>query len=289
MHYLDFATSGEYALHIVNDAAMKDDATMIFEMKLGRFDGADLSAVGLATFEPNAFVLSLPGLAGGESGFARVVSAVGPEIEQGITRAGYLLGGWIDAGALHVFSRLFEFRGPYQLRGARVALRARDPVQAALHAAIEGTQAPLIVRPKELLPLLTSGQVDAVVATAADVDRFGWQGYIERVNDLELNHDVGALVFSSSLLESLPADLREMFLNGARRSSQNLSSQAHADGVDEYERFSAGLTHFEPNEPQRLQWEAVKRRAIEVLARGTLDRSLVDRALAARGLPRLSH
>src|SRR5262249_26469361 len=138
-----------------------DERDVVRKMKLGQLDGAALSAIGLGLIQPQVLVLELPYLFTSDEQIDRVRMRLGPELEAGFERAGYVLVSWGDIGWGHTYFTA-AITGPDDVARIKFWEWPDDPISREMFAVLGLNGVPLGL--PDVLAALQTGTIQACAA-----------------------------------------------------------------------------------------------------------------------------
>jgi TRAP-type C4-dicarboxylate transport system substrate-binding protein len=280
---LDKKTEGKLKVQMFFNGVQGNEDAMVSKMKTGQLDGAALTSVGLSYIYKNVLVLQLPGVMTKWSELDQVRDALQPDLEAGLKTAGFRVVGWGDVGLVHMFSKGFDVRRPEDLKNKRPATWRNEPMGPAIFSAI-GNVVPVVVDPMEVLQALRSGSVNAISAPALAAEQLQWTPYLDRVDDQVSVCAVGAMLFRTGALESLPPDLLKTFEELQKRASEQQLNRIRKLDDEAYQRILQKMTLVKRTQAERDEWEKLLRKVVKSLAHGTFDKALVNKVLKIRGM-----
>src|SRR5437868_10051654 len=269
----------EYALDLnfFWNGQQGDEAAMVTKMKSGQLDGAAITAVGLGQIHPPILVLQLPGLFTTWEKLDKAREALRGDFEKALDSAGFALPGWGDVGLSRRLSKGFAVASPNDLKGKKPYVWREDPILPAMMQVIGGvTPVPLGV--PEVLPNLNTGAIDVVTAPALAAEQLQWASRLDNINTQVVASSIGALVFSKSKLDQLPADLRALLLETGKVAGQALTTRIRNEDAAAFGRLKGKMTVSTPTDAQAAEWAEVWKQTRARLAQGTFPKDLVEKA-----------
>ncbi len=276
-------TSGKLELEIYFNGVQGNEDAMVSKMKTGQLDGAAITSLGLSMIYKSVLVLQLPGVLTKWSELDEVRDKLEPDIDAHIKAAGFEVVGWGDVGLVRQFSRGFEIHRPADVKDKRPAVWRNEPTQPAVYAAI-GNIVPVPVDVMEMLPALRSGSVNLIAAPALAAEQLQWTPYLDHVNSEVITCALGALIFKSGALESLPADMKATWDDIQTRVSQTQQGRIRKLDDEAYARIAQKMGVVRYTQAEHDEWEKLLRKVVKGLARGTYDKTLVNKVLGMRGM-----
>jgi TRAP-type C4-dicarboxylate transport system substrate-binding protein len=254
-----------------------DEAAMVTRMKSGQLDGAAITAVGLSQIHPPILVLQLPGLFTTWEKLDKAREALRGDFERALDAAGFVLPGWGDVGLSRRISRGFAVASPGDLRGKKPYVWREDLIMPALMQVIGGvTPVPLGV--PEVLPNLNTGAVDVITAPALAAEQLQWASRLDTINTQVVSATIGALVFTKTKLDSLPADLRTIMLDTGKVAAAALTTRIRNEDAAAFGRLRSKMTVSTSTDAQLAEWADIFKQTRARLAQGTFPKDLVEKA-----------
>ena len=256
--------------------AAGDERTVVRKLRDGQLDGAMLTAVGLGAIAREVLILQAPGLITTYPELDRVRRRLRPELDAAFTREGFTMLGWGDAGRIRLFSTQTIER-PADLRSARPWVWRDSATMGAFFRAAGASGVPLGVM--EVLPALSTGMVDTVIASSVSAIAMQWHGRLRTMSRQASGVVVGGVVIKTSALAQIPEDLRTYLREQSvsnesefRRAGRRLDARAARE-------LSRRLTVVDLD-GHRTAWQAVAERARQELVGRLYTQAQVDRVRA---------
>jgi TRAP-type C4-dicarboxylate transport system substrate-binding protein len=247
-------TNGELQLDFQWNGQAGDEVLMVQKIRSGQLDGAAVTAVGLAqTGVTDVLVFQMPGLFANWGKLDSARNAMKADFDSQFQSKGFTVLGWGDVGAAKTMSVGFEVHHPQDLQGKGCYFLAGDPVGPKIFAAIGGIT-PKQVTVNEILPNLTNGSISVLTVPPLAAEQLQWASRVTHVNMMTTAFGIGAIIMSSSRMQSLPQNLKDV-LNGRgaeaadrlTKSIRNLDAQAFA-------RMKTTKTAYEPSDAEKNEW-----------------------------------
>ncbi|HVW26040.1 MAG TPA: TRAP transporter substrate-binding protein DctP [Polyangiaceae bacterium] len=275
-------TDGKLELQIYFNGVQGNEDAMVSKIKTGQLDGAAITAVGLSLIYKSVLVLQLPGVLTSWDQLDKVRAQIQPSLDAGIKAAGFNIVGWGDVGLVRQFTKGFEIHHPDDVKNKRPAVWRNEPTGPALYATI-GNVVPVPVDAMEMLPMLRSGNVNVIAAPALAAEQLQWTPYLDHVNDNVIVCALGGLIFKAGVLESLPADMKATWDELEKRATASQQGRIRKLDDEAYSRIQQKMTLVKLTQAEHDEWEKLLRRVVKQLARGTYDKTLVNKVLTMRG------
>jgi TRAP-type transport system periplasmic protein len=251
-------THGRVKLKFQPGAIAGDERDMVRLMRQGRVQGAALTGQGVGLLQPEVRIIDLPFLMRSEAELEYVRKVMGDQLRQKVEERGFVVLAWGDAGWAYVFSeKQLHTREAFQK--AKVWAWTDDPVVRALLQAFGVTGVPLGV--PDVLPALTTGQIDVVYGSALTTLTLGWYRKVKYFIDVPLAYVTGAMVLSKAELEKLEPDDQRALLETARSMEFKLLRSARDGNIAAMSQLrKAGIqaVKLQPSVVEQYRSDAVK-------------------------------
>jgi TRAP-type C4-dicarboxylate transport system substrate-binding protein len=269
-------TNQGVSLRIYAGGVQGDDAEVVRKIRSGRLDGATITSVGLAQIHRPALVFQMPGTYLTYEQLDAARTALGPEVDAGIERAGFHMLGWADIGQARLFSNA-PVRRPSDLADKKVWARTDDLVLPALFEVVRTTAVPLSV--PEVLGGLQTGRVDTFFSPPMVAIALQWSSRARTVTDIPMSIVIGGTVIGDRAFQRLsPEEQAILKETGAqfhllgRRNSRAAEREA-LDAV-----VQRGVQLVTTTDADRNEWRRVGAQVRQRLAARIADAALVERA-----------
>ncbi len=278
-------TNGELQIDYQWNGQAGDEALMVQKIRTGQLDAAAVTALGLAqTGVMDVLLFELPGLFTSWAKLDVAREAVRAELEQQFDSKGFTILGWGDIGALKTMTVGFEVHHPADLRGKSVVFFQGDPIQPRVFSAIGGIT-PKQLSIMEVLPALTGGSIDVLVAPPLAAEQLQWSSRITHISTETLAFGVGALITSSARMRQLPANLREAILRRSREATERLNGVVRNMDAQAFARMKASKTAYSPTDADRSEWRDVFLKVGQQLRGSLFTPALFDKVVRLAANP----
>ncbi|HEY2370100.1 MAG TPA: hypothetical protein VGH87_27065, partial [Polyangiaceae bacterium] len=131
-----------------------------------------------------------------------------------------------------------------------------DPIQPMLFSLI-GDVTPKQLGVPEILPGLTSGSINVVIAPPLAAEQLQWASRLDNINNAVAGLGIGALAFSSNKIKSLPADAQNILIQTGGIAGQALTTRIRNEDDAAFGRLKARMTSFDPTPAEVQAWTKV--------------------------------
>jgi len=250
-------TGGELVLDFQWNGSAGDDVLMVQKVRAGQLDGAAVTALGLAqTGVKDILLFQLPGLFQNWAKLDAARDATKDEFAKQFEQKGFAIVGWGDVGALKTMSVGFQVHHPSDFQGKNPCFFTGDSISPKLFDAIGGIT-PKQLGITEVLPGLTAGAINVITAPPLGAEQFQWASHVTDVNSESVAYAIGAIVVSSSRLQSLPPKLRDSLLARGKETSEELTKVIRNKDAQAWERMKKTKTIYTPTAQEHNEWRDV--------------------------------
>ena len=141
-----------------------------------------------------------------------------------------------------------------------------------------GDVTPVPLGVPEVLPNLNTGAIDVVTAPALAAEQLQWASRLDTINTQVVAASIGALVFSKSKLDAMPADLKAHLLATGKVAAQALTTRIRNEDAAAFGRLKSKMTVSNSTDAQLGEWAEVWKQTRARLAQGTFPKDLVEKA-----------
>jgi TRAP-type C4-dicarboxylate transport system substrate-binding protein len=278
-------THGEVQLDFQWNAQAGDEVLMVQKIRTGQLDGAAVTAVGLGqTGVTDALIFQTPGLFANWARLDAARDGMKDELNRQFDAKGFTVVGWGDVGAAKPLSVGFEVHRPADLQGKSCFFISGDPVQPKVFSAIGGITPRQLTVP-EVLPALTAGSVNVVVAPPLAAEQLQWASRITNVSALTVAFAIGAVILSSPRVQGLPPPLRDALMARGAAMTDRLTHSIRNLDAQAFARMKTSKTVTEPSDAERREWHDVFARVAAQLRGPVFTPAVFDRVVQLAGPP----
>lgn len=272
-------TNNRLQLRFYAGGSQGDERDVIRKIRIGQLDGAAVTSTGLSLVVRPVLVLQAPGVVQSYRQLDRARAAMNDEFAAQFQENGVRLLGWGDVGEGRIFSNQPIHR-PRDLRSVR-PWQWRDDSMFGEFLSVVGANGVRLGVP-EVLPALSTGQIDTLVASATAASALQWHTRVSHVTVQANTYLIGATLLSEEKFQSLPEDLRTALLETSEQAHTTLVRRIRRDDQRYYTALTErhGLTAVDISEHQS-EWNQAAQQTRNRLAGRLYPRALMDRVMAA--------
>jgi TRAP-type C4-dicarboxylate transport system substrate-binding protein len=233
-----------------------DENAMVGKIRTGQLDGAAITAIGLGQIYKQVLVLQLPGLYADWGKLDNARNQMKAGFDAQFDAQGFKVLGWGDVGKAHVMTKGFAVHTPDDLKHKNTYYYTGDPIGPVLYSLI-GDVTPKQMSVPEILPGLTSGSINVVVAPALAAEQLQWASRLDNLNTYVAGVGIGALVFSSAKIKSLPADAQNILIQTGALAGTALTTRIRNEDDAAFARLKGRMTTYDPTATDIAAWAKV--------------------------------
>jgi len=272
-------TGGAVELDFQWNGQAGDEVLMVQKMRSGQLDGAAITAVGLAqTGVTDVLLFQMPGLFSNWGKLDSARNALKDEFNKAFEAKGFTVGGWGDVGAAKTMTVGFEVHHPGDLKGKACFFVAGDAVQPAIFTAI-GSITPKQMTIAEILPGLSSGSINVVIAPPLAAEQLQWASRITHISSQTAAFGIGALIFSSARLQAIPQNLRDQVTTRGNEMSARLTASIRNKDAEAYNRLKTSKAAYDLSAGEKQEWADLFTRVRQQLRGTTFTPAMFDRVV----------
>ncbi|MDY6987609.1 MAG: TRAP transporter substrate-binding protein DctP [Thermodesulfobacteriota bacterium] len=268
-------SNGSVTVRIYAGGVAGDEKDMLRKIRIGQLHATALTSVTLIDIIPDIEALTFPLFIRTDEELDYVMDKLGPEFEARLAKKGFKVLTWSTTGWAHFFTKE-PVIGPEDMKKRKLFFWGSDTTYMELLK--DSGFNPVGLAITDLLPSLQTGLIDSFAAPPAAALSFQWFALAPHMTDLRWQPLPGTTVVSMKKWNSIPADLRPMLEEAARKAGAKLQKRIREL---EQEAITAmkkhGLTvHAVPVQAQQ-EWEAlVREKAYPVFVGPRFSKAMYD-------------
>jgi TRAP-type C4-dicarboxylate transport system substrate-binding protein len=272
-------TNGEMQLDFQWNGQAGDEVRMVQKIRSGQLDGAAITAVGLAqTGVTDVLLFQMPGLFANWGKLDSTRNALKDEFNKEFEAKGFTVGGWGDVGAAKTMTVGYEVHHPADLKGKGCFFVAGDVVQPAIFNAIGNITAKQLTV-AEILPGLSSGSVNVIIAPPLAAEQLQWASRITHISSQTAAFGIGALIFSSARLQGIPQNLRDQLLLRGNEMNVRLTQSIRNKDAQAYDRLKKTKASYDLTDAEKKEWTDLFTRVRQQLRGTTFSPAMFDKVV----------
>jgi len=278
-------SNGELQLDFQWNGQAGDENLMVQKIRSGQLDAAAITAVGLAqTGVTDILIFLLPGLFQNWAKLDAARDAMKDEFNKQFEAKGFTILGWGDVGAGKNMSVGFEIHHPSDLQGKGVFYYTGDVVSPKMYAAIGGIT-PKQLTINEVLPMLTGGSINVLLAPSMGAEQLQWSSRVTDICTETVTFVIGAVLASSARLASLPPNLRQIIITRGAESADRLTKTIRNLDAQSWARLKTTKHTYDLTDAERQEWRTVFVKVAKELRGSVFTPGVFDRIVQLSGNP----
>jgi len=273
------ATNNELSLRVYYGGSQGDERDVIRKMRIGQLDGAAVTSTGLSLVVRPILVLQAPGVVNNYRELDRARAAMTETFAAQFQENGVRLLGWGDVGEGRIFSNR-PINRPQDLRSVRPWQWRDDSMFGEFLTVVGATGVRLGV--PEVLPALSTGQIDTVVASATAASALQWHTRVTHVTQQANSILIGATLLNQAKYESLSPEHRAALDSTSEQAHRTLVARIRRDDRRFYTALTTrhGITAVDTS-AHEAEWTAAATETRNRLAGRLYPRALMQQVIAA--------
>jgi tripartite ATP-independent transporter DctP family solute receptor len=213
-------TGGRYKVKVHSNGVLGDQPKAVQMLKQGDIDLAEFSLGPLAEAAPGTKVLTLPFLfRDAEHMFRQLDGKLGDQFATKLKTAGYVVLGWYDGGARHVYCANKQIRQAGDFQGLRIRVQQSETAMEMVKL-LGGT--PVVLPYKEVQEALRSGRIDCAENNLPSYESAGHMAVAKHMYLSSHTVSPEALVMSTAAWERMSDSDRNHFMTAGKQSAQTM-------------------------------------------------------------------
>lgn len=244
MHELDDrvreATNNEVGFKFYAGGVQGDERIVLRKMRSGQLHGGGFTGNGLGVIAPSLRVLESPFLLETEDEIDAVYSEFGPEFEEVLDDAGYVLLGWAEVGFVHILTKT-PVRNLADLKNMKMWLWEGDPLPEAFFQ--EAGVAPVSLTITDVYTSLQTGLIDGVYTSPYAGVVLQWHTQVSAMSEVPITHAIGAVIVSKKAyskaspesqakIREIAGDVFQRLKVSSREENRNAIVDIQAAGIE---------------------------------------------------------
>lgn len=249
-------TKGEVKIQWLWNGTGGPERGVVGKIRSGQYAGAAVTAVGLSDIYKPIIALQMPGAFKSWKQLDKAREKLQTDFRTALRERGFRILGWGDVGVGHFMSKGFVVGGPGDVRGKSPGVIKGDINSLKLYETIGGVT-PVQGSVTEFLPKLNSGTINMLNTSSLAAEQLQWASRLTNINTRTTYFGIGALLVSSSVMEALPADQREVVLGAGKRAAKVLTARIRKYDEESYARMLKKMVPNTPTEAQNAEWSKI--------------------------------
>lgn len=211
-------SGGRYKVKVHSNGVLGDQPKAVQMLKQGEIDLAEFGIQPLAEAAPGTRVLTLPFLfRDSDHMFRQLDGKLGDQFATKLKASGYVVLGWYDGGARHVYCANKQIRQAGDFQGLRIRVQQSETAIEMVKL-LGGT--PVVLPYKEVQDALKTGRIDCAENNLPSYESAGHMAVAKYMYLSSHTVSPEALVISSAAWDRLSESDRNHFMTAGKQSAQ---------------------------------------------------------------------
>ena len=251
---IETRTGGKLKFKFYPGGVSGDEKDVLKKIRIGQLHAAGFTGVGLGEVAPETRLLDAPWLFRGHSELESVRAKYAKELKAAVEKGGFILLGWIDLGAVYVFSKN-PIASPEDMRKQKMWVWEGDPIARAAYKALGVNPIPLSI--VDVMQSLQPGMINGVYGPPLGVVALQWHSKLKHIYPVPIAESTGAVLVAKTFYDALPADQKKILTELSTKHLKRLNMLINAENDIALEALKNQGLHFaaDPGPATRRQYE----------------------------------
>ena len=245
-------TAGRVNFRIYPGGIAGDEPDVIKKMRVGQYQGAVFTGVGMGEILPESRVVELPYLYRSVEEIDYLQGRFTPVIEQGFRARNFEFIAWMEPGLVYLMSQK-PIRKPADLQGVRMWVWEGDPLADAMIKAYRIAPVPIAL--PDVLMALQTGMINTVYAPPLAALALQWHTRVKYFLDEPLTNSTGAVLISRDAWAKItPADqsaVKETMRAHLARLAR-VTRRQNQESIEKFRRMGIKIERLDPASHQEM-------------------------------------
>ena len=285
---LSQSTNGQIQFKIYPNAVQGGEKDVLRKMHLGQIDVGTFTGVGLGEIITEVRILDLPFLFRTSEEVDYVYTALFEEFQKKFIKKGFFLVGWAEVGFVYTFTKT-PITTPDDFRKVKMWLWKGDPLAKATFDVMKIQSVPLDIT--DVHTSLQTGLVDGVYISPYGVLALQWFTKTKYMLNYPLTNSVGAILITTKKLNSIPENLRGVFVEKTKENMRKIIVQSRKDNLASIQALHKSGIHLTTVTDKKTiaEFDEIGRLTREKLVGSLYSQELLNQVLALLNEYRSKH
>lgn len=268
-------SGGRLGFRIYPGGVAGDERDVLRKIRLGQFQSAGITGVGIGEIAKSARILDAPFLFKNHAEVDYVLGQYDAELRKEFETGGYVLLGWAEVGFVYVFTNTPVTKVD-DIRKVKMWQWEGDPVAEATFKAF-GIN-PIQLSITDVLTSLQTGLINAMYISPLAGISLQWCTATKYMLDYPLTNSCGAVVVSKKDFDKMPADLQEILLRNGKQLMRKLTELSRQDNLKSLDVLKKNKIIFtKPDAKEVPQYEEIGKNARRLMIGKLYSEDLLKR------------
>lgn len=268
-------SGGRLGFRIYAGGVAGDEKDVLRKIRLGQFQSAGITGVGIGEIAKSARILDAPFLFKNHEEVDDVVNRFDGELRKEFENGGFVLLGWAEVGFVYVFTNA-PITKVEDIRNVKMWQWEGDPVAEATFKAF-GIN-PIQLSITDVLTSLQTGLINGMYTSPLAGVSLQWYTATKYMFNYPLTNASGAVVVSKRDFDKLPQDLQEILLRNGKQLMRKLTELSRQDNEKSLEILKKNkITFTKPDAQEAARYEEIGKRARRFMVGNLYSEDLLNR------------
>jgi TRAP-type C4-dicarboxylate transport system substrate-binding protein len=268
-------SGGRLGFKIYAGGVAGDEKDVIRKIRLGQFQSAGITGVGIGEIAKSARILDSPFLFKNHDEVDYVVGQYDAELRKEFENGGYVLLGWAEVGFVYVFTNT-PVTKVEDMRNVKMWQWEGDPVAEATFKAFGINPIPLSIT--DVLTSLQTGLINGMYTSPLAGVSLQWCTATKYMLDYPLTNASGAVVIAKRDFDKMPPDIQEILLRNGKQLMRKLTELSRIDNTKSLDVLKKSKIIFtKPDANEIGRYEEIGKNARRLMVGKLYSEDLLNR------------
>jgi TRAP-type transport system periplasmic protein len=268
-------SGGRLGFKIYAGGVAGDEKDVIRKIRLGQFQSAGITGVGIGEIAKSARILDAPFLFKNHDEVDYVVDQYDGELRKEFENGGYVLLGWAEVGFVYVFTNT-PITKVEDMRSVKMWQWEGDPVAEATFKAFGINPIPLSIT--DVLTSLQTGLINGMYTSPLAGVSLQWCTATKYMLDYPLTNASGAVVIAKRDFDKMPPDIQEILLRNGKQLMRKLTELSRIDNTKSLDVLKKSKIIFtKPDANEIGRYEEIGKNARRLMVGKLYSEDLLNR------------
>jgi len=268
-------SGGRLGFKIYDGGVAGDEKDVLRKIRLGQFQSAGITGVGIGEIAKSARILDAPFLFKNHDEVDYVIDQYDAELRKEFENGGYVLLGWAEVGFVYVFTNT-PVTKVEDMRNVKMWQWEGDPVAEATFKAFGINPIPLSIT--DVLTSLQTGLINGMYTSPLAGVSLQWYTATKYMLDYPLTNASGAVVIAKRDFEKMPPDIQEILLRNGKLLMRKLTELSRKDNTKSLDVLKKSKITFTKPDPSEIgRYEEIGKNARRLMVGKLYSEDLLNR------------
>ena len=280
-------SGGRVGFKIYAGGVAGDEKDVVRKIKLGQYNAAGFTGVGINEIAKKVRVLDAPFLFKNHDEVDYIVDKFNKEFEQAIQDGGFVLLGGAEVGLVYIYSDR-PVASADDLKKTKIWMWEGDPIAEAAFQAIGVSPIPLSIT--DVSTSLQTGMINTVYTPPYELVALSWYTRVKYMLGEPLANSQGAVLISKKMFDAMPKDLQDILLTNGKKYFRQLTLDSREENRKAINTLKEkGISVVMPTKEVAAQFEATGKKARQLLVGKLFSQEFLDQVESALHTYRQEH